>query len=609
MKGKMARAAAAALALLLALGYWLLPGVEEREIPSNSGHQKHTLEDGDSVSWPWTPTMEGSSELTVSLKGLKKAQGMTLTASLTDGAGTEAASVVRPVQELGEEGGLSLKGSFRTGTAYTLTIRAEGEGKISIPGEEEEDGTFRPSLKETGTVISRNPVLLYFALGLALLALTPVTGPDGELRKSAGKQDLTARLLPWGTFLLILGAGLLVDLKKPTFFTDPTWGTWDEDNHSYWVQSMALISGGGLRNCLNSVITWHPGYLPLGLGYNLGELLNLAGWKDPDLPYRAAVVTGTAVYAGMCALAVKRAPKYKVTFFAAATIPMMIFQATSMTYDTAVTGSVLLGTALLLETLERPGRLSAARAVTLASLLALGTVAKPAYSAVLLGLLLIPAEKFGSRREKWAFRAFTVLLVCWCAAAMVMPGAYEDVMSGDLRFSDTDAGAQIQGMLADPFGSGLKPVRYFFENLSFLTAEWLDFWAYVKFGFPNLREMYILMLLIVAPLCVCGEDPEEKSPLTAGRRVSLGLTVFLAEALLIYAQYIASSPVGGNVTGMQPRYFTPLWAPALLALMWPREIRERARPAGNVLTWTAFLICGWANIENALIHLRDFGLN
>ena len=608
MKGKTLRIALAALALLLALGYWLFPGLEERSIPLGSGRQKWTIEGGESVSWPWTPTLETSSELSVPLKGMKKAEGLTLTASLTDSSGQAIASVTEAVAEMGERDSLLLQGEYHTGISYTLNVSAEGEGKISVKGDEDEEGAFQPSLREAGIVSTRNPVLLYFAAGLILLALTPVTESGGKKRRIRTEQGLIARLLPWGTFLLILGVGLLIDLRKPTFFTDSSWGTWDEDTHSYWVQSMALISGGGLRNCLSSVITWHPGYLPLGVGYNLGELLNLAGWKNPDLPYRCAVIMSTFCYGGMCALAVKHAPRYKVSFLVAGTIPMMIFQATSMTYDTAVTGSVLLGTALVMETLEQPGCLSARRAIILLALMGMGTVTKPAYSLILLSLLLIPAEKFVSGKEKWGFRILAILMMVWCFAAMVMPGAYEDVVSGDMRFSDTDAGAQIQGMLADPIGSGLKPVRYFWERLEFLTSDWLDFWAYAEYGLSNLGKLYLLLLLIVAPLCCCGESWDEKNALTPGRRICWGLIAFLSELLLIYAQYIASSPVGGDITGMQPRYFTPLWVPALLALMWPQGIRKRARAAGDVMTTAVFLFCAWANVANALIHLANYAI-
>ena len=211
------------------------------------------------------------------------------------------------------------------------------------------------------------------------------------------------------------------------------------------------------------------------------------------------------------------------------------------------------------------------------------------------------------RKEKWGFRALVLLLAVWCFAAMAMPGAYEDVMAGDLRFSDTDAQGQIRGMLVDPFGSGLKPVRYFFENISQLTGGWLSFWAYVGFGMPYLNELYLILMLLVAPLCVIGEHPDGRLPLTWKRRLVWALIAFGAEVLLIYAQYIASSPVGGAITGMQGRYFTPLWAPALLALMWPGVIRRKARPAGGFMTLLVFGICCWANVANALIHMARVG--
>ncbi len=606
MKGIIARICAAVMAVLLAFSYWLMPNREERSVPSGGGHGKYVLEDGQSASWTWTPQMESSSELGLELRSLKKAAGMTLTLVLTDSSGAEAARTVQPVDEMEDDSDLTLAGSFRMGETYTLTAAAAGEGKITLRGDEDEEGNFIPSLQETGYAVSRNPVLLYFAAGLLMLSVTPVFGPDRKRERQKKKVGLSD-LLPWAAFAIIVITGLMVDLKKPTFMADPNWGTWDEDTHSYWVGSFALLSGGGLRACLNSVITWHPGYLPLGIGYNIGEFLNQAGIKNPELTYRCAVIVSTLCYGVMAALAVKHAPKFKMTFLVAGTIPLMIFQATSLTYDTAVAGAVLLGTALVLETLSMPGRISPLRAITLLALLSLGTVAKPAYGLTLLMLMLLPGEKFGSKREKWGFRALVIGMMVWCFLAMVMPGAYEDVIGGDIRFSDTDAGAQIQGMLSDPIGSGLKPVRYFFENLRSLTADWLDFWAYAKFGFPNLGDMYLVLLLFAAPLCVCGETEDPRDLLKPSRRLMFGLSAFLAELVLIYAQYIASSPVGGNVTGMQPRYFMPLWAPALMLVMYPRYVREKARPAGDVLSVLVAALCAWGNIENAVIHLQAFG--
>ena len=124
MKGKMGRIAAGLLAVLLIAGYWLLPGREERSIPSGGGHQKYALEPGDSVSWPWKPAMEDCNELSVYLKGMKKGQGIILTGILTDSTGLEAATATQAISELGEADFLSLQGSFQADTTYTLTVFA-----------------------------------------------------------------------------------------------------------------------------------------------------------------------------------------------------------------------------------------------------------------------------------------------------------------------------------------------------------------------------------------------------------------------------------------------------------------------------------------------------
>ena len=44
-----------------------------------------------------------------------------------------------------------------------------------------------------------------------------------------------------------------------------------------------------------------------------------------------------------------------------------------------------------------------------------------------------------------------------------------------------------------------------------------------------------------------------------------------------------------------------------MLLMYPRYVREKARPAGDILTVLVVIMCAWGNIENAVIHLRNFG--
>lgn len=596
-----ARGAAAVLAALLVLAFFFLPYTREEHYAADGGLKKEDIPTDGELSWSWTPRLEQAGALTLSLSGAKKAAGMTVYAVLREADGTEAASVRQAPAEDGES--VVLRGSFSRGKTYTLSLRAEGEGRIRVKGSEE-DGGFYPVTQEAGTVTERNPALLYFAAGLALLALTPVSGSGLKAAGKRRKRFSGGDLLSWGTFLLILSVGVLVSLYKPVPDAGSPWKTWDEEDAHQFILS-GMLPGGteSLPAWLNRVITWYPGYLPLALGGALAGLFT----ADAAVIYRAAVLMSTLFYAAAAALAVRHAPRYKVTFLAAGTLPAILFQMTSRTYDTVVTGCVLLGLALALECMDREERVTPLRAMFMAGLMAFGTVAKPAYSLILLSLLLIPAERFGGRGRAWAFRAFALLLLAWCVAALAVPGAYDSVSGGDERFAGANAAEQVAWIQAHPAEGLTRPLRYFWDRQGMLMNMGIAHWAYLG-NSGEWSEMYLALMLLVAPLCAFGGEEDRGGLLTPGRRLALGAVALGAELVLIFTQFIVSSPVGGDIEGMQARYFIPLWGVLAVALMFPRQLRKRiSGPAGGVMTAAAFTACAWVNVSWALYWLTETG--
>ena len=606
MGAKTARIVAAALAVLLAAAYFLLPAVSLESYMSNSGRKKQLLAEGEEYSWQWTPELEGCSRADLRLSGMKRARGVTVHAELTDSSGNRAASASVAVADLGEDGDtVRLEGKFEQGTAYTLRVRAEGEGELKLKGEvDPETEAFIPLVNETGSHETRNAALLYFAAGLLLMAGTPVFGGKDrkpELRRP--DESRLSRALPWATFFLLASLGMFITLIKPMFMTGADWNSWDEEVHWGHVLTMGSRNPGGLRGMVNGLITFHPGYLPLILGYNIGSIFTR--WEG-EL-YHFAVGTGALCYAGLCALAVKHAPRYKASFLAAATMPTFLFLATSASYDPVAAGCILLGLAMLLEILEREERIAPLQGITLLSVLAFGTVAKPLYSPILLTLELIPNRRFASRRMAWIFRFFVILVLIWCVLAALVPGPYDNVWEGDARFEDVSTPDQFRYMMAHPIEGGLKPLISVLENPRVMFVEGIAHWGFVGNN-GTLNQLWLFLMLILAPLCTVGEPRDGESLLKPWLRVFLMAIAIGTDALFAYALYLTSSPVGGELGGMQGRYFMPVWIAAELALMWPRGIRRRMGRVGEGLIIPIWFFCFGANLWNAVNHMIATGL-
>ena len=605
MTEKIVRGIAAGAAVALVLLYIFLPLQEFFQWENNSGRKKLELSAGEAYSWEWTPEEGEVTSAGISLTGMKKAQGLTLHLSIHDEKGNEISAARQKVSEMTENADtIRLQGPFRSGVTYTLKLEAEGEGSIKLrglPGNQSE--TFEPMLIQSREKEQRNPVLLYFAAGALLAAMTPVFRSKKQTVSIKKKTPVPTALLSWLTFLMIAGLGIYITVHRPMYSILGDWRAWDEDTHWELVQQMGLMYPGALRRAANDAITWTPGYFPLTIGYNLGQIFS----SDEEVLYRTAIGVSSICYAATCALAVKHAPRYKTSFLAAGTMPTILFLMTSMSYDTVVIGSILLGIALVLETLDDGNPVSPARAAAMVLLMSFGTVAKPAYSIVLLTLLMIPCRQLGGKRKAWIFRAFVILVTVWCFAAMAMPGAYEDVLGGDWRFEGASVSGQLKYIQENPLEGGLRPVRFVIEGMEPLLTWGISHWGYLGNN-GRANELYLWLMLVAAPLCTMGETWTRKSELSLRRRIGFAAVALGAEIILAYGQFLASTPVGGYVQGMQPRYFIPVWIALLMALMWPHDIRRRL---GKVSEWAGLAVwaaCLLINVQNMTGYLASFGV-
>ena len=607
MMEKIVRGIMAGLAVMLAVLYIFFPLQEVFQWESNSGRKKLELSAGEAYSWAWTPQESEVAAVGISLTGTKKAQGLTLKLSIHDEKGNEVSNAREKVSEITENNDtIRLKGPFRSGVTYTLKMEAEGEGTIKLRGlpGENSDG-FEPMLTLSREKEQRNPVLLYFAAGAFLAAMTPVfrIKTQTQTAGSRGKTSAQTALLSWLTFLMIAGLGIYITVHRPMYSILEDWRAWDEDTHWELVQQMGIMYPGAFCRAANDLITWTPGYLPLTIGYNLGQIFS----SDEEVLYRTAIGASSICYAAICALAVKHAPRYRTSFLAAGTMPTILFLMTSMSYDTVVIGSILLGIALVLETLDDGKPVSPARAVVMVSLMSFGTVAKPAYSVVLLTLLMIPRQQLGGKRKAWTFRLFVILVTAWCFAAMAMPGAYEDVIKGDWRFEGASVSGQLKYIQEHPLEGGLRPIRFVIDGMEPLLTWGISHWGYLGNN-GRANEFYLWLMLIAAPLCTMGETWTRKSELSLRRRIGFAATAFGAEIIIAYGQFLASTPVGGYVQGMQPRYFIPVWIVLLMALMWPHAIRRRL---GRVSEWAGLAVwaaCLLINVQNMMGYFGSFGV-
>ena len=348
---------------------------------------------------------------------------------------------------------------------------------------------------------------------------------------------------------------------------------WDEETHLSLTKRLAGLDGTDIRTWASTFSVWYVNYLPGAAGLRLGSMLGLPA----VLAYRLGAWTQGFCYAALAAAAIRHTPKYRMTFLMFAASPTCIYLASCLGYDPPVIGAALLGLALLLEMYEKPGRASGTELLRLLLPLCLATLAKPVYSLLLLLLLFLPERKFQDRTALLRFRAYVLLLTAACLAALLLPGTYDNVRSGDGRFEGANAKLQWRFVQEHPLEALGIIGRFVLLSWPGLLLDAMFFWC--DFFNPHEWALSVLaVLLALSPLCAAGEP--QGTFLTGRRRLKLLALGLAIPLILTVTQFFVSTVVGSHdLRDMQGRYFLPVYMLYLLALMLPEKWRLRGAAA------------------------------
>lgn len=408
--------------------------------------------------------------------------------------------------------------------------------------------------------------------------------------------------------ILALGGGAVMGLCRPMLFEVG----FDEGQHRLIMDQFAGPEAFTLPEGLYFSSSWNVGLLFHTLGRGMSTLLRLsAPWG-----YRWGGAISLLMYGLMASAAVRVAPKYKAAFALFALWPTNLFLAVTTTYDSLIVGGILLGTALLFRELHhRDQPLTLEAALLLLLTLSISTLAKSAYSLVLLMVLILPKEKFTSRKAAAWFRVLVVVIAVVCTLCRVAEfglvlssgtvgddvprnltatQSREILLSGDERMDGTSSGAQWAAFQQNPLTGLGALARLIFLSLPRQSTEMAATYGY--FGADPLSLWLWLVLLLTGPLM---EQTAVRFSLR--RRLCLLLMGLLPLVVLGVIMYFVSTPAGSPVViGMQPRYLVPMVPLLFLALAHPLRLPHKASQwitrIGVGLAGGLLLVQGWIHL-------------
>lgn len=288
------------------------------------------------------------------------------------------------------------------------------------------------------------------------------------------------------------------------------------------------------------------GYLAQGLGMALAKLLNLnAIW----LLWMGRIFN-TILYASLIALAVRKTPILKVPLIVMASIPLIIFEISSLSIDSIINGLAILSIAYFFYMYKAPkDSLEVKDIVKFSIIVLLVGFCKVTFFGFIFLIFFVPKDNFKGNNYSKNFIVIvivSIIALLW-SKFYANPGFLESFRSNYWIINNMNSTEQMAYLLShkkDVLVTFLQLPNYWDTDLLFNSRS---LW------FNKFNSLYLMFIGAVSLLY-----PTEKYDIKS--RIGSILVILIIYLGTYFSFLLTWTPVGqlNPIGGVQPRYFLPL---------------------------------------------------
>ena len=335
--------------------------------------------------------------------------------------------------------------------------------------------------------------------------------------------------------------------------------------------------------------------LPSALGLVFGRLLGLG-----FIPlYFLGRVFNLLAFAAVVVLAVKITPKGKPIFAVLSLLPMTLHEAGSYSYDAMTIAYAFLATAMFLSATEKHDKMTLKEGVGLFLVTVILAPCKVIYFLVCFLVLLIPGERFSSRRNRVLFCAgiifaafATVYVLKFTSIASISSGSsvveYTESSDGTLSDYEVVKTISVQWALSHP----VEIASLVFRSLKFYMGGYISQFVGVSLGWR--QEDIIAPLWTMIPLWGClllstVNSADHEYEVAKWHRLAFAIIFFAGCSAVVASMLFGNTAEGAElIRGVQGRYFLP-FAPLAFLAIHPNRLKLKFQ---TTVSLPIFMACG-----------------
>lgn len=301
-------------------------------------------------------------------------------------------------------------------------------------------------------------------------------------------------------------------------------------------------------------------YIPSAIFRRIGEVIGLS----PTVLLQLGKLIGLLVFVLIIGYSIKIAKIGKVTLFVLGIIPVILFQTVSYTRDNMIIAGITLSMVALINLLVSKDEKADFKFVcTFVLPLLIACLAKANYFPLFLLGLLIPKDRFKSKKQTHIFKILmiiiTLLVLSTFGLGMLTNGSN---MTDSRGSGHVNVAEQMKVVINHPINTVNISIKNIMSKLSTILGNsegGLGYLAYL--GGSTYHSSFIIIIILLFTLLINNEQKEY-----INKKDKIIILIFVMGILfgISLALYLLFTDVGSNsIAGVQSRYYLPLLYPIL----------------------------------------------